>query len=290
VKLLIVTGLFVLTAAPASAQPVRRTIDLRVTPRVDPPPSTIRPQAEWALSSVMSSTVLFGTTMPNNEQAARWRGGILLDDPLRSAFSIESESARNAVARTSDVILFGLALAPVVIDAVLLAWLVDGDPELMSEMLLVNLQAHAVAQGLTALLKHAVARERPMSRACREGGDDCEEQAPESFFSGHASLAFTSAALICHYHAERSLLGGAGDAAMCATGMALAAGVGLMRVLSDRHYASDVAIGAAVGLLSGFLVPQYLNFGIADQPNGVNAAVGPMIDGEQYGVQVFGTF
>lgn len=292
VSLAIVLGV----VTPALAQPARPAVDLRVSlPQntaqppileVARPPSA--PQAEWALSSLMSTAVLFGSTLPNNDQLPRWQGGILLDDGIRSAFALEDEGTRNALARTSDVLLFGLALTPVIVDAIALAWLVNGDPELMGEMLLVNLQAHAVAQGLTALLKHAVARERPMTRACREGGQGCEEERPESFFSGHASLAFTSAALICHYHAE----GGAGDAAMCATGMALATGVGLMRILSDRHYASDVVIGAAVGLLSGFLVPRFLNFGIssADPRTGFSAAVGPVIDGDQYGVQVFGTF
>jgi membrane-associated phospholipid phosphatase len=34
-----------------------------------------------------------------------------------------------------------------------------------------------------------------------------------------------------------------------------AASVGFERILADRHYASDVFVGAAVGALSGMLLP-----------------------------------
>lgn len=298
--------LMLLVSSSAKAQQTPRAIDLRVSlPAPEPgwrvfEPSTMPrlsasqgagdPGTERIFSGALSSMVLAGTTLPDNDQAARWQGGMLSDDSIRRAMRLSDEGARDAVAAASDGMLIALTLFPIVVDALIVQWIAEDNPERMGEMLLVNMQAHAVAQGLTALLKHAVARERPVSRDCRENGGCDEQAAPESFFSGHASLAFTSAALICHYHTQESIFGGAGDATMCATGMALATGVGLMRVLADRHYASDVLIGAGVGVLTGFLVPRFLNFGIGDARTGTRAAVGPIIDGEQYGVQVFGTF
>ncbi|MEZ4340559.1 MAG: phosphatase PAP2 family protein, partial [Sandaracinaceae bacterium] len=175
-----------------------------------------------------------------------------------------------------------------------------GDFELAMRLMVIDLQAHAIAQGLTTIIKHAVRRERPMARACREdpqrraSDPSCEGVAepgiaPESFFSGHTSLAFTSAALICLHHTELGLLGEGGDAAMCATGLAMASTVGLLRILADRHYASDVIMGAAVGLVSGWLVPWLLHYDIGG-PGRTEASLAPMIDANQLGAQIYGVF
>ncbi len=255
---------------------------------------------EAVVSSVISAAVLAAAFVPYHlRSSAEWRGGIGLDDSIRGALRLDSASDRAAASSVSDALVGALVLAPALIDAVLTAWLVRGDPELMGRMLLMNLQAQAIAQGITAIFKNAVGRERPNARACREdpvaAASDplCQsDQEPASFFSGHASLAFTSAALICYEHTQLGLLGEAGDAAMCATGLALATTVGLLRIVADRHYASDVLIGAGVGLLSGWLVPQLLHFDVAAAAglDGVQATIAPMVDSSTYGVQVLGVF
>ena len=236
-------------------------------------------------------------------EAPQWRGGVLFDDSARGALRLGTPSARDGASAVSDVLVSTLVLAPVLIDAVLVTWLMRGDAELMGRMLLMNLQAHAVAQGLTTLFKHVVGRERPVARACREelgtqASDPlCESRPdpdipPASFFSGHSSLAFTSAALICLQHTQMGLYGPEGDATMCATGMALATSVGLLRIAADRHYASDVLLGAAVGMLSGWLVPWLLHFDLAEAMGveGASATIAPIADDHQIGVQVMGTF
>ncbi len=40
--------------------------------------------------------------------------------------------------------------------------------------------------------------------------------------------------------------------------MTVATASGVMRILSDNHYATDVMLGAAIGLGSGYLVPKLL--------------------------------
>ena len=92
----------------------------------------------------------------------------------------------------------------------------------------------------------------------------------------------------CH-HTELGLLGEGGDAAMCATGLAMASTVGLLRILADRHYASDVIMGAAVGLVSGWLVPWLLHYDIGG-PGRTEASLAPMIDANQLGAQIYGVF
>lgn len=260
--------------------------------------------ADAAFSGVLSASILVATIVPMPiERTPQWRGGILFDDATRQGLQLTSPSDRQMAATFSDGLVLGLTALPVLLDAVVMGWIVRGDPELMARMLLIDLQAHAFAQGLTTIFKHAVGRERPMARGCREDPERrrmdpaCDSRpdpniAPESFFSGHTSLAFTSAALICLHHTELGLFGQEGDATACATAMTLASTVGVLRILADRHYASDVLLGAGVGILSGWLVPWLLHYDVADAAgvDDASATLAPMIDGENIGVQLFGVF
>ncbi len=253
-------------------------------------------------TGILSAGVLAATFMPYPvHETPPWQGGILFDDAIRNALQLRSPQERELASTISDVIVGGLVLTPVFIDALLMSWLVRGDPELMGRMMLMNLQAHAFAQGLTTLFKHVVGRERPMARACREDPErrqsdpTCDSSSdpdidPASFFSGHASLAFTSAALMCLNHTQLGLFGPEGDAAMCATGVALASTVGLLRILADRHYATDVIIGALVGVIAGGLVPWLLHFNVGEAVgiNDMSATVAPMVNQGNIGIQISG--
>ncbi len=269
------------------------------------PQLPIRPitsEEAW-ISGVASAAVLGAALAPWPNAQTGWRGGILFDDAARNAMMLHDPNARHTASLVSDGMVLGLTALPVLVDSAIIAWAVRGDPELAARMLLIDLQAHAIAQGVTSIVKHLAGRERPMARGCREDPQraatdpSCQGSAnpgiaPQSFFSGHTSLAFTSAALMCLHHTELGLLGQAGDAAMCATGLAMAGMVGALRIMSDYHYASDVLVGAGVGLLSGWLVPWLLHYDIADEAtNGaVHATISPMVNGNQFGLQIFGTF
>lgn len=61
----------------------------------------------------------------------------------------------------------------------------------------------------------------------------------KSFPSGHASAAFTVAAMQAHFHPKQALLWYAGATAIAAS-----------RVTLRRHYTQDVVAGAAIGYLS----------------------------------------
>lgn len=80
-------------------------------------------------------------------------------------------------------------------------------------------------------------------------------QNASSFFSNHTASAFTAAVYSAYTfqlkHSDSPLVpwvwGGS---------MALATGVGSLRVLAGKHFPSDVLAGAAVGALCGYLVPR----------------------------------
>ena len=82
-----------------------------------------------------------------------------------------------------------------------------------------------------------------------------DEDSGESFMSGHAATAFTSASFLstvyAHMHPE-----GKGKYWVAGGSFAAAAAVGTLRILSGNHFFTDVLAGAAWGTLVGWLVPQ----------------------------------
>ena len=90
-------------------------------------------------------------------------------------------------------------------------------------------RAQFLAQAVTSTLKHTVNRTRP------DGSDSF------SFPSGHTSVTFASATVL-----QRELGWKVGLPAYAA-----AAAVGAARIEAKKHYLSDVAFGAAIGILAG---------------------------------------
>ena len=97
----------------------------------------------------------------------------------------------------------------------------------------------------------AASKPDPRFPPCQPAGQS------ESFFSGHTGIAFTGAMLTCMHHVrlplyDKSRIGGT---IVCGSMMGGAAATGVARIMGDKHHASDVLVGAAIGLASGFLVP-----------------------------------
>ena len=82
-------------------------------------------------------------------------------------------------------------------------------------------------------LKYTVNRTRPNG-------------ANASFPSGHTATAFTGATLLAHEYGHKSVW-------IPIAGYTVATAAGVMRVLNNRHYVSDVIVGAAVGILTAEL-------------------------------------
>ncbi len=189
------------------------------------------------------------------------KGGILFDDAVRNALRARPLANRYIFRDASDV---GLSLAvtwPFAADALTAAWWYRGSRDAAQEMALIDLQALAISGALQGVANVFVSRERPYGRNCGTAqlpsdAIDCANAGHyRSFFSGHSSFSFTSAALICTHHFENDLLGAPWDALSCAGGYAVAATTATFRVVSDMHYATDVLTGALMGTLVGYGVP-----------------------------------
>lgn len=89
-------------------------------------------------------------------------------------------------------------------------------------------RAQMVAQAVTQAVKVSVGRTRP-------------DGTPRSFPSGHASLSFASATVLEQHLGWKAAV----------PAYAVASYVAVSRIGQRRHYLSDVAFGAALGIMAG---------------------------------------
>ncbi|MBK6685696.1 MAG: phosphatase PAP2 family protein [Deltaproteobacteria bacterium] len=202
------------------------------------------------------------TTLLAPHPPGGWKGSTPIDDWLFDRVRFDSRQTQDDVSAISDVFANLLMLFPM-IDVGVSAGLLGDDSDLLLQLWSIDLEAAALAGSLLVLSKRLVSRVRPGIPVCEGTLDDyrCRSDASRrSFASGHATAAFTGAALTCLHHSMVPLYGGHADAWICGGMMGLALTTSLLRVASDQHYATDILGGAAIGLLSGFLVPYLLHF------------------------------
>ena len=133
-----------------------------------------------------------------------------------------------------------------------------GGNERMAEIGLHGLEALAVGGGVTFLLKGLVGRARPYMGVDSPRnfglGRGFADEDYRSFPSGHTVMAFAAAAAVTQttdkwwpnttWYIGPALYGGATLA-------------GLSRMYNNKHWASDVVVGAAIGTFAGLKVMRY---------------------------------
>jgi acid phosphatase family membrane protein YuiD len=110
---------------------------------------------------------------------------------------------------------------------------VKGRSESKWQLLATDALATTMMVAMTGGLKYSINRTRP-------DGDD------GGFPSGHTATAFMGATLLAHEYGHIS-------GWIPAAGYTMATATGVLRILNNRHYASDVLVGAAIGILSAEL-------------------------------------
>jgi membrane-associated phospholipid phosphatase len=171
----------------------------------------------------MEKIIIALTLMAATAHAKDWRESPVqpIDNEIRGALKWENTQLADDL---SDYIMWGMVLAPTAV-----AW---DQSEDRTKHLLGVWAAQGISAGITGIAKISADRTRP------------NKSDTKSFFSGHTSAAFAGAAATCsmenHY---------------CGPGFALAALVGYLRIAADKHFFSDVMVGAAVGATSGHYIP-----------------------------------
>ncbi len=151
--------------------------------------------------------------------------------------------------RVSDRMVLALALAP-------LGQAAAGPGRARAGRLaLMYAETHLLAGGVTSLLKQAVQRPRPFAY-------DADPRVPaqrrasgmarRSFPSGHAAQAFAAAVFM---GSVQHRLQPRGEGWVWVGGLGAATTVGWLRGEAGAHFPTDIAAGAAIGALAGWLVP-----------------------------------
>jgi len=129
------------------------------------------------------------------------------------------------------------------------------------------LETEAIAETVNQVTKFWVGRSRPFVHFTTVPFDIDNNV---SFFSGHTTLCFAvtvSAGIVAHRRAY------AVEPYIWATGLTLAATTGYLRIAADKHYLSDVLVGAAVGTGVGLAVPLLTMHDLTVMPTGNGMAL-----------------
>jgi len=241
----------VLLAAPATHAP--RAEDAPAPAALASPVSNVNLTAlkvNWAVDGAVTGVTLALWVVPEffksslAPAAARWYDPPGIDVSVRTALVWSNPTPAYV---TSDILVAAIPLGLGLWD--FFEANAAGGLVTAAEDLLVITQAMTVAGALTTVVRYTSARIRPFAFYGQGTG------VPEdhlSFWSGHTTTAF-SAAAAAGYVAQ--MRGYPSWPWVYAVGFTAAGAVAYLRVAGDKHWMTDVVVGAVVGTGIGFLVP-----------------------------------
>ena len=100
-----------------------------------------------------------------------------------------------------------------------------------------------------------------------------------SFPSGHTANAFFGATILAKEYSDKSILIAIG-------GYSVATATGVLRVLNNRHWTSDVLVGAGIGIISGevaYIIYPWLKEKLGEKNKNKSVTFVPIYDGNTMG-------
>jgi membrane-associated phospholipid phosphatase len=188
-----------------------------------------------------------------------------------------TEESRHRADMWSNVVDFGLLPAGVLGAQYALARGSGAPRSVFFEDAGIIIQTAVLASVLNQTVKFSFGRERPFVHLLP---DDQKPLTPKpddnnlSFYSGHTNLAF---ALVVSAGTVAQLRGYQHRGWIWAVGLPMAASVGLLRMAADKHYLTDVSMGALLGSAFGVAVPLLLHGRVNETPGSfsLNVSGGP---------------
>ena len=171
----------------------------------------------------------------------------------------ETEAGRKNVARWSDIMGFGVVPVSTFGMQYLVASGSGASGQYHAQDALIIFESAMLAAVTNQLVKFTVGRERPFVHVLPEDQKALTDHPTDnnmSFYSGHTSLAFS---LVTAAGTVSELRGYKNTWLIWAVGLPAAASVGLLRMGADRHYLTDVLVGALAGSAFGVGVPLLLH-------------------------------
>jgi membrane-associated phospholipid phosphatase len=193
-----------------------------------------------------------------------WTSGLPGDVAVRGALVASTRAKREAAGDWSDALWIG-GQVMVWIDSVAVPLFTDDwNFEVAAQLTLLNAEAMGPTALISRFLHRTAGRERPDKHGCRQDpkyGFSCGLPDASGFPSGHTSAGFVAAGLSCAHHQHLGLYGHpAADAGMCALMLTGSTTNGILRIVADRHWVSDVVAGALLGGALGYGLPTLLHY------------------------------
>lgn len=233
--------------------------------RWSPSWSRVHPASYAVVGAVGGFSILFDNLYDGGAEA-QLRGPTVIDEPVRDALMASSDEGRELAGLISDILLGAMILWPVV-DGGIVVGIADTNSDVSFQLLSITMESYAAELLISTLFKELVARERPHGIRCTledrlERPERCGPSGRlRSFYSGHASFSFSAAGQVCVTHTHLPLYASdAADAFACGAALVVASSVAVLRMIADRHYVTDVLVGAVIGLGTGFLLPYLLHY------------------------------
>ena len=199
-------------------------------------------------------------------RGAGWTEPIpVLDEPFRNWMVGRSRSAREDANKASDYLWYVAVVHPV-LDVAVATPIAHRDFRMTYELSLMNLQAFSVVSLWSRIFHKTVGRLRPNALGCDAEGPDYDYQCGKksqlvSFPSGHTGVSMTGAGLVCAHHLQGHLYRHpVADGLACGAAVGVASTVGGLRIAADRHWMSDVLVGAGLGFATGYGLPTVLYY------------------------------
>jgi membrane-associated phospholipid phosphatase len=193
-----------------------------------------------------------------------WRKPLPLDVEVRKALVAPTDESQERAATISDVMWWTTQFYTVVVDSLVVPLAFDDfNTDVAFQMTMINWQTLGLTGIVTRIAHHTSGRARPSMYGCSDAPGSnfpCKPDGP-GFIAGHVSMTSAGAALACAHHAALPLYGdGPGGAVTCVLLSASAVGVGVLRIVADRHWVTDVIAGHLVGGGIGFGLPWLLHY------------------------------
>jgi membrane-associated phospholipid phosphatase len=255
-------------------------LSANATASVGPPSATLRGWIPSLLLLGVFAGLQLGVDAPNDP---RWSSRNSFDDGARDAFKGDSRSTREDADLASDILLAGMG-------GMLIGdwWWLRGEYGFFRSVQ-VDTRWWLANAIVTRSLKVSAGRERPYVRPCVKDGDyisSCDDGRDDNsgFFSGHASNSSLIAGTLCARHLNRRSPGVA-DMLVCGGAAAAAITTGVLRMTAEKHFMTDVLAGWAVGLVFGYFLPSYFDYGDTKPGPLSFAAITPVVGRDYYGVR-----
>ena len=263
-------------ARPAAAQtePEPRTGAVEARDQADDGHRLHWSYPRFRLWQLLSSLAVSGTNLylqygiEGDFPSSGWNEGILFDDASRDLLVAESKEGRHKAAQISNFMWHATQYYPIVVDSLFVPLVTDKfNIDVALQMNAINWQVQGLAFLLLRVSHRTVGRGRPSLQECPDDPDydgvcgDNYTGRTASFMGGHVAMAMSGAGLVCAHHQALPLYGGnIADALICGVAVASALATGALRVVADRHWMSDIVVGAGIGGALGYGLPYLLHY------------------------------